>query len=138
MVFHNFNYPFANALFSLPIAFLSLGLFIVWIWALIDCLVSELKTEDKLIWVLVIIVLNFVGAIIYFILAKKEKIKFKKGKKLFRTKDRVIAGVCGGIAEYFELDPTVVRLIWILVTIFTGIGTGIIAYILAWVIIPEK
>ncbi|MGM5483514.1 MAG: PspC domain-containing protein [Nanobdellota archaeon] len=61
-----------------------------------------------------------------------------KNKRLFRSKDRMIAGVCGGIAEYFDVDPTVIRLLWVLITIFTGIFTGIIAYIIAWVIIPEK
>ena len=61
-----------------------------------------------------------------------------KGKRLFRSKkNRMIAGVCGGIGEYFDVDPTLIRLLWALITLFT-IGTGIIAYIIAWIIIPEK
>lgn len=60
-------------------------------------------------------------------------------KRIYRSKkDRMIAGVCGGIAEYFKIDPTIVRLLWVLVTIFTGLILGIIAYILAAIIIPEK
>lgn len=56
-------------------------------------------------------------------------------KKLYRSrKDSKIAGVCGGIAEYFNVDPTIIRLLAIL-TIFFG-GGGIIAYIIAWIIIP--
>jgi len=56
-------------------------------------------------------------------------------KKLYRSrKDTKIAGVCGGIAEYFDVDPTIIRLLAIL-TIFFG-GGGIIAYIIAWLIIP--
>ncbi len=56
-------------------------------------------------------------------------------KKLYRSrKDSKIAGVCGGIAEYFDVDPTIVRLLAVL-TIFFG-GGGIIAYIIAWIIIP--
>ena len=52
--------------------------------------------------------------------------------------DRKIAGVCGGIAEFFSLDPTVVRLIWIVLTIVPGaIVCGILAYIVAWFIIPD-
>jgi len=50
----------------------------------------------------------------------------------------MIAGVCAGIAEYMDTDPTVIRLVWMLVTIFTAFLPGMIAYIAAWVIIPEK
>ena len=49
----------------------------------------------------------------------------------------MIGGVCGGIGEFLEIDPTVVRVIWAFVTVLS-IGVGIIAYILAWIIIPEK
>ena len=58
-------------------------------------------------------------------------------KKLYRSKtDRKIAGVCGGIAEYFGIDSTLVRLGWILFT-FAG-GSGILAYIIAWIIMPDR
>ena len=60
-------------------------------------------------------------------------------KRLYRSKkERMIAGVCGGIAEYFDVDPTLIRLLWVLVTIFTGFAPGVIAYLIAWVIVPEK
>jgi len=59
-------------------------------------------------------------------------------KRLYRSiKDRKIAGVCGGMAEYFDVDPTVVRLLWALTLIF-GILPSIIAYIICWIVIPEK
>jgi phage shock protein PspC (stress-responsive transcriptional regulator) len=49
-----------------------------------------------------------------------------------------IAGVCGGIAEYLDADPTVVRLIWIILSVFPGgLVGGIVAYLLAWLIIPK-
>jgi phage shock protein C len=53
--------------------------------------------------------------------------------------DRQIAGVCGGIAEYFGVDATPVRLVWVIVSIFGGavIG-GVIAYVLAWLVIPRS
>jgi phage shock protein C len=52
--------------------------------------------------------------------------------------DRQIAGVCGGMAEYFEVDPTAVRLLWVILSIFVGaIVGGVIAYLLAWLIIPR-
>lgn len=58
-------------------------------------------------------------------------------KKLYRVKDgKKIAGVCGGIAEYFEKDATLIRLIWIILTIFAG--CGILAYIIAAIIMPSK
>ncbi|MFH1214520.1 MAG: PspC domain-containing protein [Candidatus Neomarinimicrobiota bacterium] len=56
-------------------------------------------------------------------------------KKLYRSKkQRILAGVCGGLAEYFEVDPVIVRLIWIVLIVFGGVG--VLAYILAWIIIP--
>ena len=58
-------------------------------------------------------------------------------KKLYRSKKKMIGGVCGGIGDFFDIDPTVVRVIWAFVTVLS-IGAGILAYLLAWVIIPEK
>jgi phage shock protein C len=58
-------------------------------------------------------------------------------KKLYRSRrNRMLGGVCGGIAEYFNIDPTLVRLIWVLSTI--GLGFGIWGYLLAWLIIPNS
>ena len=58
-------------------------------------------------------------------------------KKLYRsTENRVIAGVCGGIAEYFDIDPTLVRLAWVLFCVLGG--SGLLAYIIAAIIIPER
>lgn len=48
----------------------------------------------------------------------------------------MLAGVCGGIAEYFNIDPTLIRLAWIILTCM-GFGTGIIAYIIAAIVIPK-
>jgi len=58
-------------------------------------------------------------------------------KKLYRSnKQKLIGGVCGGIAEYVETDVTIIRLLWIFGSLIWG--AGVIAYILAWIIIPEK
>jgi len=58
-------------------------------------------------------------------------------KRLYRSrKDCVIAGICGGIAEYFDIDPILVRIIAVL-TIFLN-GLGLIAYIIAWIFIPQN
>ena len=60
-----------------------------------------------------------------------------EGKKLYRTNEgKMIGGVCAGIAEYFNIDPTVVRLAWV---IFLFLGTaGLWAYIIALIIMPMK
>ncbi len=60
-----------------------------------------------------------------------------KVKRLYRSRrEKVIGGVCGGIAEYFKIDPIIIRLIFLL--LFFAQGAGILAYIIAWIIIPEK
>lgn len=51
------------------------------------------------------------------------------------TNDRKIAGVCAGIADYFDIDPTVVRIIWLLATLIPG--PNIIAYLVLWLALPE-
>ena len=57
-------------------------------------------------------------------------------KRLYRSKkNRIIAGVCGGMGEYFNMDPTIIRLVWILFALL-GMGLGIIAYIIAVIILP--
>jgi len=57
-------------------------------------------------------------------------------KKLYRSaKSRILGGVCGGIGEFLNVDPTIIRLIWIL---FALSGIGIIFYFLAWLVIPRN
>jgi phage shock protein C len=59
-------------------------------------------------------------------------------KRLYRSRDqRMIAGVAGGIAEYFNIDPTIVRLIWLLLALPGGIP-GMVLYIIGWIIIPPE
>ena len=50
----------------------------------------------------------------------------------------MIAGVCGGLADYFDLDPSLVRIIYVLVSIFSVAFPGILVYIVLWIIIPES
>ncbi len=66
--------------------------------------------------------------------SKKEK-TMELGKKLYRsTTNRMLCGVCGGIGESLNIDPTVIRLIW---AIFICAGPGILAYFIAAIIIPS-
>jgi phage shock protein C len=60
-------------------------------------------------------------------------------KKLMRSRaDRKIAGVCSGLAQYLDLDVSLVRILWFFVTFVSGVFPGFIAYVLAWIIIPEE
>lgn len=59
-------------------------------------------------------------------------------KRLYRSKkEKIFLGVCGGIAEYFNIDPSIVRLLFVLLVLFTG-GTMLILYLIAGIIIPEE
>mgnify|MGYP001618471812 CR=1 FL=1 len=59
-------------------------------------------------------------------------------KKLYLSnKDKKIAGLCGGLAQYFDIDSTLVRLLWVIFTFFS-MGAGIIVYIVALAVMPEK
>jgi len=65
------------------------------------------------------------------------KTKGFKGKRLYRSKNnKIVAGVCAGIGEYFEVDPVLIRLLWVIFVLMGG--SGILAYIIAWIIIPEE
>lgn len=60
-------------------------------------------------------------------------------KRLTRSrKDRMIAGVCGGLANYMAVDPTIVRLVFALATFFTVVFPGILIYLVMWIIIPKE
>ena len=57
-------------------------------------------------------------------------------KRLHRSlSDRKLAGVCGGIAEYLGWDPTLVRLLWVILTLLGG--SGILIYIVLWIVMPD-
>jgi phage shock protein PspC (stress-responsive transcriptional regulator) len=62
------------------------------------------------------------------VLARKRLIRPRAGRK--------VAGVCAGFAEYFDLDVTLVRLVWFFCAFLTGVG--LIAYPIAWIVIPEE
>ena len=57
-------------------------------------------------------------------------------KRLYRSRNsRMIAGVCGGIADYFEVDPTIIRLVWVILSLPLA---GVLAYLIALIIIPNE
>lgn len=59
-------------------------------------------------------------------------------KRLRRSStDSIIAGVCGGIAEYFDIDPVAVRVAYVLLALFTAFS-GVLAYIILWIVMPQR
>ena len=58
-------------------------------------------------------------------------------KRLMRSDDRVFAGVCGGIAEYLDFDPVMVRIAYAFLTLFTAFS-GLLFYLVLWLVMPEK
>jgi len=58
-------------------------------------------------------------------------------KKLYRSKtNKVFAGICGGLAEYFNIDATLLRLVWVLIVVFSGFFPGVLVYLIALLIVP--
>ena len=63
--------------------------------------------------------------------------KIKTNKRLYRSqKDQQIAGVCGGVADYLGVDPTLVRLLWVIFAIAGG--PGLLLYVIMWAIVPQE
>lgn len=62
----------------------------------------------------------------------------QQSKLYLSSDDKRITGLCGGIAEYFDTDASLIRLAWIVFTIFTGVVPGVIAYIFASIVIPKR
>lgn len=102
----------------------------------------------RVIWVLVVIFTGiFPGVVAYLVAwmvipegsATQATAEADSGRRLYRSvKDRKLGGVCGGLAEYLDADPTIIRLVWALLTIFPGaIVCGLLAYLVAWIVIPE-
>jgi phage shock protein PspC (stress-responsive transcriptional regulator) len=58
-------------------------------------------------------------------------------KRLRKSRNKMIAGVCGGIAEWLGWDPTLVRVLYVLVSIFSAAFPGILVYIILWIVMPN-
>ena len=57
-------------------------------------------------------------------------------KRLTRSDDKMIGGVCAGLAECLDIDPTIVRIVWVLMVLFAGFG--ILLYVILWLIMPKQ
>lgn len=66
-----------------------------------------------------------------------EKSQDNNPSRLYRSEEnRVIAGVCGGLGEFFNIDPTIIRIIFVILTIFGG--SGLLIYLILWIVIPSE
>ena len=62
-----------------------------------------------------------------------------RGRKIYREREgRTLAGLCAGLGAYLEVDPVFVRLVWVAVTCLTGVLPGVLAYVVGWVVVPER
>ena len=59
-------------------------------------------------------------------------------RRLFRSNDRMLGGVCAGIADYFDLDPTLIRIGYLVLSILSAAFPGLLVYIILWIIIPPR
>jgi len=91
------------------------------------------------------IIIILIGVFYLYHVMKQEKkqsedtnMDFNEKKLNRSTKEKMIGGVCSGIAKYLNIDPVLMRVLWILVTLFSGIIFGVIVYIILLVIIPEE
>jgi len=111
-------------LLGIFLAFLFLGYLVLIIWMALGKLkievpeISEYREEKEMV-------------------REKPRPQAAGVKRLYRSgRDKILGGVCGGIAEYLEVDPVLIRLIWVIMSL--AWGTGILAYIIAWIIIPRN
>jgi len=59
-------------------------------------------------------------------------------KRLYRSRERVFGGVLGGLAKYMNVDPSIVRIVYVLAFFITGAGALLLAYIVGWIVVPEE
>ena len=90
------------------------------------------------VWAVMLII---IGAVLLFNKSKSGKedgVETDSDKKLFRSRSqKMVGGVCGGLSEYFEIDVSVVRVLWVIGTLLS-IGLGILAYIVMLIVFPEQ
>jgi len=68
--------------------------------------------------------------------SRRQKPPIGQRRLMRSSTDKKIAGVCAGFADYFDLDPSLVRIVWILLTFFSGVFPGIVIYLIAWLVMP--
>ena len=102
---------------------------------LIQPLRAVLDVIARIGWPLAIIGLG----VLLIVMARRDWRPTASGKRLYRSRtNRMIGGVLAGVAEYFAIDPTIVRVVYALLTLLTGFGPGFVLYIFARIVMPEE
>jgi len=119
----------AIGLISLGVWFLLGNIFGTW-WQ------DAIKQALRIAWPIALIVL---GVLIYLGSSRGGGRVGRSGTRLYRSRrDRMIGGVLGGVGEYFGVDPTIVRIIYVILALVTGFGPGVLLYIVAMIVVPEE
>jgi phage shock protein PspC (stress-responsive transcriptional regulator) len=118
----------AIALISLGVWFFLGNVFGTW-WQ------EAVRQAFRIAWPLALIGL---GVLIYLSATRGGLSHAAPGKRLYRSKDRMIGGVLGGVAEYLGADPTLVRVLYALFGVITGVMPAIIVYVIAMIVVPEQ
>ena len=91
----------------------------------------------------IVVFVRIIDRSCYFIRGKKLSLRvycliviMEEKKRLTRSNNKMIGGVCAGLAEYLDIDPTIVRIVWVLMVLFAGFG--ILLYIILWLIMPKQ
>ncbi len=61
-----------------------------------------------------------------------------KSKRLYRSQNRILGGVLAGFAEYINADPTIIRIVYVLLSILSAAFPGLLVYIIFWIVVPEE
>lgn len=114
----------------------AVALVVLGVWFLMsnifgDMWVNTVGRAMKLAWPIGLIVLGVM------LLVASKGAHSPGGKRLYRSRDKMIGGVLGGVADYFGIDPTIVRVLYVVFAFLTSFGPAVVAYIIAMIIIPE-
>ncbi|GAB4184071.1 MAG: hypothetical protein Kow00108_21590 [Calditrichia bacterium] len=96
----------------------------------------------RILMVLFFIMTSFIGIIVYIIawvIIPSDNAELTVQQKLYRSvNDKKIAGICGGLAEYFKTDASLIRVVFLVLFVLSGFIPMLILYILLWIFIPEE
>lgn len=118
----------AIALIALGVWFLLGNVFGSW-WQ------EAVRQAFRVIWPLALIAL---GVLIYLSATRGGLGHTTPGKRLYRSRNRMVGGVLGGVADYLGVDPTLVRVLYVLFGVLTGFGPAVVVYIIAMIVVPEE
>lgn len=135
-------YQFPNVIgIGLFVVMIILGLIIFWIAGIVSCVQSRMSSNDKLLWLLIILFLNALGSLVYFVVRPDKNLSVGKrskqrDEKLTRnTENAVFGGVFAGMADYWHVDVLALRILFIVLVFATGLFPLVILYLIFWAVL---